>query len=464
MIKDNEPLRIFVAMPGSKQSIGGQSASWPDPEAIKKFFFEKIAQKLREDLKQRVILEIEKDKYLGGVIHDSMYAEAWQSHIYIADLTGNNANVYLELGVRWALKDNVTVVVSQDVASIKFNVSNVRITPYSQDPALLEQAIERVVKTIKDGLADKYHVDSPVRLKGDIAARSKDEVEAYENTIRELKDELETVKRAQGRGFLDIAGNTEDLEQRIVFYQKAIQINPALVEAYLPLAEELRKQNRYDEALIVLERAILLFSKNAEFFREQGVTYKKKRQFEQAAASLRKAVALNEKDDEAWSNLGGLLRDIGTGSVPFNWDILREARDCYQKALELNDRNAYAQGNIARLDLLLSKIEPERKSLILEELDTLEALCRLDLKKNPKDYWRWFDQADSYLLSGKVDEGYLLYTKTIELVPVKRRASELSSVISPLISFLVADVLDDRIKGIVQKIIEDLNSARTIDE
>ncbi|MBV9706332.1 MAG: hypothetical protein JO125_02860, partial [Chloroflexi bacterium] len=248
MIEDNEPLRIFVAMPGSKQSIGGQSVPWPDPEGIKKFFFEKIALKLRQDLNQKVVLEIEKDKYLGGVIHDSMYAEAWQSHVYIADLTGNNANVYLELGVRWALKDNVTVIVSQDVTSVKFNVSNVRITPYNQDPTLLEQAIERVVETIKDGLANKYHVDSPVRLKGDIIARSKNEIEAYENTIRKLQDELEMVRRAQGRSLLDIAGNTEDLEQRIVLYQNAIQINPALVEAYLPLAEELRKQNRYDEA------------------------------------------------------------------------------------------------------------------------------------------------------------------------------------------------------------------------
>src|SRR6266487_3132689 len=409
MSKGNEPLRVFVAMPGTPQSMGGKSVPWPEPENVKKFFFEKIVLQLKQDLQYEVTLQIEKDKHLAGVIHDSMFAETWKSDVYIADLTGNNANVYLELGVRWAIKDNITVPVSQDVVSVKFNAAYARVIPYSNNPALLERAINDVVMAIKEGLVDKNHIDSPVRSRSDIVAMSRDAIKAYENVIKQQEDEIQSLS---------------------------------------------------DEALKTLKQAISLFPKNAEFYREQGVTYKKKEQLEDAATSLRTAVTLNDKDSEAWSNLGGLLREIGTKNMPYNWNILREARDSYQKALNLDDRNTYAQGNVAKLDLLLSRVDPERRAKALEELDTLEALCRLDLKKNAEDYWTWFDHADSFLLSGDVDKGGRLYKDAVRLVPLEYRESVLSSVVFPLTNLLFADVLDDAVKVAVQKIIEDLKAAQ----
>ncbi|HEY4036194.1 MAG TPA: hypothetical protein VGL94_19720 [Ktedonobacteraceae bacterium] len=143
--------------------------------------------------------------------------------------------------------------------------------------------------------------------------------------------------------------------------------------------------------------------------------------------------------------------------MSYNWNALREARDSYQKAIKTNNSNTYAQGNLARLDLMLSKVDPERLYLAMKEFYVLEALCRLDLNRTPKDYWRWFDRADSYLLTGKVDEGYHLYTRAIELVPLEYRQAELSIVIAPLINFLSLDVLpDDSVKAAVQKVVETL--------
>ncbi|HMH10970.1 MAG TPA: tetratricopeptide repeat protein [Candidatus Nitrosopolaris rasttigaisensis] len=457
MIKGNGPLTICISMPGTEQSIGGQSVPWPDPEAIERNFFEKIALKLKRDLHKEVILHIEKDKHLAGDIRDPMSAEVWQAPVYIADLTGNNANIYLELGIRWALKDSVTVLVSQTVTDVKFDAAYAYVIPYSNDPAFLKQAIEEVVKTIKDGLADEKHTDSPVRSKSNIIATSKYEIRAYQDEIRLLEDKIETLTRSQE--FLDIAKSTEDPEQRMFLYQNAIRVNPALIEAYLPLVEEQRKHGQYNEALVTLRQAIALFPANAAFYRERGLIYSKSGQFKEAIEAFRTTVTLNSKDDQAWGCLGGLLRRIGTKSMPYNWDALREARDSFQKALEVNDRNTYVQGNLARLDLLLSKIEPNRLSLFLEELDILEALCRLDLKKDPENYWRWFDRADCYLLSGKVGEAYCLYTKAVELVPKEYRKSELSTVVSPLTSLLLGDVLlDNVVKVAVQKVVNDLQA------
>jgi tetratricopeptide (TPR) repeat protein len=457
MIKDNGPLTICVMMPGTEQSIGGQSVPWPDPAAIEIQLFEKGARRRKQDLHSEVILNIDKDKYLAGNIRDPMSAETWQAPVYIADLTGNNANIYLELGIRWALRDSITVLVSQTVTDVKFDAAYAYVIPYSNDPALLKQAIEEVVKTIKDGLADERHTDSPVRSTSNIITANKYEIKAYQDEIKLLEDRIETLTQSQN--FLDIAKSANDPEQRLLLYQNAIQVNPALMEAYLPLVEEQRKQDKYNEALVTLKQAIALFPANADFYRERGLIYSKSGQFEEAIEAFRTTVTLNSKDDQAWGCLGGLLRRIGTRSIPYNWDALREARDSFQKALEVNDRNAYAQGNLARLDLILSKIEPWRFSLVLEELDILDALCRLDLKKDPKNYWRWFDRADCCLLSGKVDAAYSLYTKAIELVPRRYRKSELSTVVSPLTTLLVADVLlDGIVKVAMQKVIQDLQA------
>lgn len=455
MIKYNEPLTIFVVMPGTEQNIGGQLIPWPDPEDIKTSFFEKVALKLKQGLQKEVILHIKTDKHLANAIHNPRFADSWQSLVYIIDLTGNNAKIYLELGIRWTLKDNITVLVSQNITDVKFNATYAHVIPYSNDPDLLEQAIERVAQTIKKGLADEEYIDSPVRSKGNFIVISKTEIKSYHNEIHLLMDKSKCL--TQGQEFLDRAKIASNPELRMCSYQNAIRTNPALKEAYLPLAEEQRKQGLYEEALATLKQAISLFPTNAEFYREQGLAYSKSGRFERAIESFRTAVTLNDRDEETWAILGGLLRRIGTRSTYYNWDALRESRDSYRKALELNDRNTYAQGNLARLDLILSKIDPERLSLAIDGLDTLELLSRLDLKKDPKDYWRWFDWADSCLLSGKVDQGYRLYTEAIKLVPQEHRKSELSTVILPLANLLLSDVLlDDSVKAAVQKIIEDL--------
>lgn len=456
MIKYNEPLTIFVVMPGTEQNTGGQSIPWLDPEDIKTSFFEKVALKLKQDLRREIILHIETDKHLAtNVIHNPSFVDSRQPPIYIIDLTGNNANIYLDLGMCLALKDNITVLVSQNITDVKFSATYSHVIPYSNDPDLLEQAIECVTQTIKRGLANEEYIDSPVRSKGKFIVRSEINIKAYHNEIHLLMDKSKFLIR--GQEFLDRAKSASDPDLRMRLYQNAIHINPALQEAYLPLAEEQRKQGLYEEALVTLKQAISLFPTNAKFYREQGLAYSKSGRFERAIESFRTAVTLNDRDEETWATLGGLLRRIGTRSTYYNWDALRESRDSYQKALELNDRNTYAQGNLARLDLILSKIDPERLSLAICELDTLELLSRLDLKKNPKDYWRWFDWADSCLLSGKVDQGYRLYTEAIKLVPQEHRKSELSTVILPLTNLLLSDVLlDDSVKAAVQKIIEDL--------
>ena len=82
------------------------------------------------------------------------------------------------------------------------------------------------------------------------------------------------------------------------------------MEAYLPLAQEQRKQGKYNEALLTLKQAIALFPANSDFYRQRGLIYSQRGRFEEAMEAFRTAVTLNSKDDHAWSCLGGLLRKL----------------------------------------------------------------------------------------------------------------------------------------------------------
>src|SRR5579859_6998309 len=107
-----QPLRMFVAMPGTSM---GERASWDNIPEIKRSLLTAVADRLEEKLDRPVTIVVEKDKLGSGQIHPSMFREAVDAEVYIADLSGANPNVYLELGVRWALSDGITILISQEV-------------------------------------------------------------------------------------------------------------------------------------------------------------------------------------------------------------------------------------------------------------------------------------------------------------------------------------------------------------
>lgn len=449
-MEELKPLRIFVAMPGTDM---GPNAIYKNPESVKANLLEPVVNKLKERLKRDVKLFIEKDKLEPGDIHESMFAEARDADVYIADLTGANPNVYLELGVRWALRDNTTILILQDAKDLKFNVNPNRAILYYPDRII--KAIDDIVEAIEIGLSSKKP-DGPVRLNTPY-------VSVPRSHLDDLNVELERLKEARGEDLLRAALAAEKLTDRVKNLKNAVEVIPGSVSAFLELGKAYRGLSQYDDAVETLIHASRLAPYNAEIHRELGVTYSKQSNPNLAATSLREAVRLAPNDSEAWSNLGGALRRIGLTGAPdcYDKDALLESRTSYNRAHDLNRFDLYSGLNVARLDLLLSKWEPTRAIEARNGFCKQVYLCYHMVQQTPEDYWRRFDLADALLFSSNYDKAHSAYDDAVRFVPEQLLKDTITSVLGPLKNYVTADILDSHLLEEVKKVIVKLDESRS---
>jgi hypothetical protein len=217
MSESRPEIRIFVALPGTTM---GERAAWRDLSEIKEYLLEPVSAEISRRLGIRTQLIIEKEKTSSGRVHRSMFNEAVAADIYIADLTGSNPNVYLELGVRWALRDAVTILICQDVEEIRFNVSANRVILYGPMPSQVNMAIDRISSAAVEGFTGEA-VDSPVR-------DSLDRLIVQQN-LSDLEDIL--LRSKDGKRYsVYISSTTRDLQSETMSVANAL-----LRASYIPL-------------------------------------------------------------------------------------------------------------------------------------------------------------------------------------------------------------------------------------
>ncbi len=101
----------------------------------------------------------EVDKNVSGSISDSILRSLVGADVVIADLTGENANVFFELGIRYSLRRSVTILLSRPQTVIPFDIQNYRHVKY--EPLMCEQARNALAKSIGDSIRES-RPDGPV--------------------------------------------------------------------------------------------------------------------------------------------------------------------------------------------------------------------------------------------------------------------------------------------------------------
>lgn len=441
MPESDKPLRIFVAMPGNL----GKSSRYASSESVRTNFLEPIRRGVQERLNNRVELYIEKEKLTTGGIHASMFAEAMDADVYIADLTNSNPNVYLELGVRWALRDGLTIPICQNPEDLKFNVGSSRAFQYTPDN-VSDQA-NKLAQMIVDYL-NRPRSDSPVRDSLELVTVAK-------SHLADLENEIQRLRSSCGEDLFAAAKAQTEPGARLELLKQAVSANPAFVDALLDLGILQREMSDYAASERSLKKAVTLNPKRPQTHRELGVLYSKLRRLPEAVSCFESALSYDDKDGETWSNLGGALRREATAADPTQPDRvkLEKSREAYAHASKLDDNNLYPALNACRLDLLLARWEPARLTAAVAEFRRRRPLCEWQVAQAPNDYWRKFDLAEAMLFSSSKEAALQAYRAALEGVPVATRADVLSSVRAPLADYKQANILPSELAAVVADVL-----------
>ncbi len=87
-------------------------------------------------------IQREVDRSQAGSITTTLVESIVKSEIVIVDITGRNANVFLELGIRYGLRDRITLLLAQEGTDIPFDIRGYRYIAYN--PFKPELAREKI--------------------------------------------------------------------------------------------------------------------------------------------------------------------------------------------------------------------------------------------------------------------------------------------------------------------------------
>jgi hypothetical protein len=204
---DRTTLRCFVIGPiGNRHAAAGSKDRETYEEALQ------VLELVIEPACKAVGLEPIRADGLGrpGEITDQVFRRLRNDDVVIADLTGANANVMYELGLRHTC-DLLTVQVGE-FGRLPFDINVIRTVQFSRSPYGLVTARDELIGLLEAGLAGEYDPVSATRVwnearvdPGNVADGPSDEGEAIEALA--APDDAP--------GFLDLLAAGEDGQERV---------------------------------------------------------------------------------------------------------------------------------------------------------------------------------------------------------------------------------------------------------
>jgi FKBP-type peptidyl-prolyl cis-trans isomerase 2 len=138
------------------------------------------------------------------------------------------------------------------------------------------------------------------------------------------------------------------IDEAIVYYQKAIDQNPNHIGAYYNLGVAFQGKGLIDQAIVYYEIAIGYNQEFVDAHHNLGVAFKEKGQFDEALICFQRVLQLKPDHAGAYYNAGNVLVAKG------RYD---DAMQFYRKAIEIDPGNADAHWNTALLNLLSGNFE-----------------------------------------------------------------------------------------------------------
>lgn len=136
----------------------------------------------------------------------------YDSDVIIADLTGNNPNVFYELGVAHTLNKKV-IIITKNIESLPFDLKSYRVKEYDTHYVKFEELVVFLTETLKGIVDDNITFSNPVT---DFLGKK-----SVVTTIMDDKTSQEDSIFKGERGFLDFIA---DIEENINVFAKNIDL------------------------------------------------------------------------------------------------------------------------------------------------------------------------------------------------------------------------------------------------
>lgn len=140
------------------------------------------------------------------------------------------------------------------------------------------------------------------------------------------------------------------MEQRIVYYSKAIQLNPKFYNAYLNRAEVLRSLKLYDQAIADCNSAVAIDPQKYPAYKARGLVYLISSQFVKTIQDYNQVITFGYQDADVYDQRGFSYYKLGKYA---------EAVQDYKQALALNPTHSKAAANLKSLKEKLGDVLPD---------------------------------------------------------------------------------------------------------
>jgi hypoxanthine phosphoribosyltransferase len=153
----SRPKRCFVVMPS------GNHKEYSDGTRESEFIFKSIiVPAVKEAYRDDVEVEREADASSPGAIDKRIVEQTASADIAIVDITGQNPNVFFELGMRYVLKKSTTILLRQKGTEIPFDIAPYRCVEYDPKWDGAEISKRRIREAIISAIKSPQTTDSLV--------------------------------------------------------------------------------------------------------------------------------------------------------------------------------------------------------------------------------------------------------------------------------------------------------------
>lgn len=315
------------------------------------------------------------DDFFSAQIDVDMFQYLEYSRLTLADISGLNANVFYELGVRHRAHAAGTVIFRQITAPIPFDINHIKAFPYEYEPeAQVAEARALVTRILTESLVQN-RLDSPVQIA--LAAQRALSGEGVDKLLKEAENEI----------------RRHNLPQAIARYQQAIQIAPGNPTLYLEVGLLYKDKGDWVKAAESFLEATRLSPAYSAAQRELGIAQNKLYQrtsgndmLPTGEAALRAAIELDDQDFDANASLGGILKRLQRHG---------EALTMYQQATKVSQGHPYPLLNEIKLQVRQDgsvQLAPKQVS----QLNRAERMVRAQTQDSPPFNvpWCFFDLSD----------------------------------------------------------------------